>query len=92
MNIETADRLKQLPPYLFAKIDQMKQEVKGRGIDILDFGVGGLLTQCKNLLMPSIELFLSRPKKAGYITKTALFPTLKGGVFNMRFIRNARHF
>src|SRR3990167_8488501 len=40
MNIEIADRLKQLPPYLFAKIDQMKQEVKKRGIDVLDFGVG----------------------------------------------------
>ncbi len=40
MKIECADRLKHLPPYLFAKIDQMKQEVKSRGVDILDFGVG----------------------------------------------------
>ena len=40
MNIDIADRLKQLPPYLFAKIDQMKREVESRGIKVLDFGVG----------------------------------------------------
>ena len=40
MNIEPADRVKQLPPYLFAEIDAMKREVKKRGIDVLDFGVG----------------------------------------------------
>lgn len=40
MNIEMADRLKHLPPYLFAKIDQMKQEIQAQGIEVLDFGVG----------------------------------------------------
>lgn len=40
MNIEWAHRLKVLPPYLFAQLDQMKQEVKSHGIDVLDFGIG----------------------------------------------------
>lgn len=40
MKIELSERLKNLPPYLFAKIDRMKQEVKSRGIDLIDFGVG----------------------------------------------------
>jgi len=39
MKIEPADRLN-LPPYLFAEIDRMKEEVKAKGVDILDFGVG----------------------------------------------------
>ncbi len=40
MIIEKADRIKNLPPYLFAKIDQMKDEVKQTGADIIDLGVG----------------------------------------------------
>jgi len=38
--VEKADRIKNLPPYLFAKIDQMKGEVQKRGADIIDLGVG----------------------------------------------------
>ncbi len=38
--IELADRLKKLPPYLFAEIDRMKREVVGTGRDIIDLGVG----------------------------------------------------
>ena len=38
--IEKADRIKDLPPYLFAKIDQMKAEMKKKGADIIDLGIG----------------------------------------------------
>lgn len=38
--IEKAERLKRLPPYLFAEIDRMKEEVRSRGVDIIDLGVG----------------------------------------------------
>ncbi|ACL02123.1 LL-diaminopimelate aminotransferase [Desulfatibacillum aliphaticivorans] len=37
---EKADRLKQLPPYLFAEIDRKKEEVRAKGVDIIDLGVG----------------------------------------------------
>ncbi|MFO7986743.1 MAG: LL-diaminopimelate aminotransferase [Desulfatiglandaceae bacterium] len=37
---EKADRLKQLPPYLFKEIDRKKAEVQARGVDIIDLGVG----------------------------------------------------
>lgn len=40
VKIEKAERLKRLPPYLFAEIDRMKEEVKARGVDIIDLGVG----------------------------------------------------
>ncbi|MDT8395366.1 MAG: LL-diaminopimelate aminotransferase [bacterium] len=40
MKIEQADRLKSLPPYLFAELDRMKAEVAARGIDIISLGVG----------------------------------------------------
>ena len=40
MKIEKSDRINTLPPYLFKEIDRQKEEVKKRGIDIIDLGVG----------------------------------------------------
>jgi LL-diaminopimelate aminotransferase len=40
LKIEKAERLKQLPPYLFKEIDRQKEEVRAKGIDIIDLGVG----------------------------------------------------
>ena len=38
--MDKADRLKQLPPYLFAQIRQKIREAKERGIDVISLGVG----------------------------------------------------
>jgi LL-diaminopimelate aminotransferase len=38
--VEPADRLKKLPPYLFKEIDRMRDEVRSKGVDIIDLGVG----------------------------------------------------
>ena len=35
-----ADRIKNLPPYLFAAIDKAKQEARERGVDVIDLSVG----------------------------------------------------
>jgi len=35
-----ADRIKHLPPYLFAAIDKAKQEARARGVDVIDLSVG----------------------------------------------------
>ena len=35
-----AERIKQLPPYLFKAIDQKKKEVAAKGVDIIDLGIG----------------------------------------------------
>ena len=35
-----ADRIKHLPPYLFAAIDKAKQEARLRGVDVIDLSVG----------------------------------------------------
>jgi LL-diaminopimelate aminotransferase len=40
IKIEKADRLKNLPPYLFAEIDRMKKKAINEGKDIIDLGVG----------------------------------------------------
>ena len=37
---EYAKRLKQLPPYLFAELDRLKEEKIKQGVDVIDLGVG----------------------------------------------------
>jgi LL-diaminopimelate aminotransferase len=37
---DKAERLKRLPPYLFKEIDRKKAEVRAKGVDIIDLGIG----------------------------------------------------
>lgn len=37
---ELAERVKNLPPYLFTAIDRMKQDALSRGIDLIDLSIG----------------------------------------------------
>lgn len=40
MAVEKAERLKQLPPYLFQEIDRLKAELISKGVDVINLGVG----------------------------------------------------
>lgn len=40
IKVELADRVKNLPPYLFATIDKMKQEAIAKGVDLIDLSIG----------------------------------------------------
>jgi alanine-synthesizing transaminase len=40
LNIEVADRIHRLPPYLFGQLNQMKYEKRRAGVDIIDLGMG----------------------------------------------------
>lgn len=40
MNIEFADRVKRLPPYLFAEIEKLIKERKAQGIDLISLSIG----------------------------------------------------
>jgi LL-diaminopimelate aminotransferase len=40
VKILPAERIRGLPPYLFAEIDRMKREVAARGVDIISLGIG----------------------------------------------------
>ena len=35
-----ADRIRNLPPYLFAQLDHLKQKANDKGLDLIDLGVG----------------------------------------------------
>lgn len=40
MTVVKADRLQQLPPYLFKEIDRLKAELMAKGVDVINLGVG----------------------------------------------------
>jgi len=40
MSFSFSQRLKQIPPYLFAEIDRLRNEMIRRGVDVIDLGVG----------------------------------------------------
>jgi len=40
MNVKWAKRIEELPPYLFAEIDQRINELKSKGVDVIDLGIG----------------------------------------------------
>lgn len=40
MQVQFADRVRNLPPYLFAAIDRMKQDALSRGVDLIDLSIG----------------------------------------------------
>ncbi len=40
MAFAKAERLKQLPPYLFQEIDRLKAELAAKGVDVINLGVG----------------------------------------------------
>jgi LL-diaminopimelate aminotransferase len=40
MKIELANRIRELPPYLFAHIDALKTEERKKGKDLIDLGIG----------------------------------------------------
>jgi LL-diaminopimelate aminotransferase len=40
ISIEPANRVKDLPPYLFATIDRMKEKAVAKGVDLIDLSIG----------------------------------------------------
>lgn len=40
MDVKWASRIRELPPYLFAEIDLKVNELKSKGVDVIDLGIG----------------------------------------------------
>lgn len=74
MNIfEKAERIKKLPPYLFKEIDRKKSEVRARGVDIIDLGIG-------DPDMPTPPHIIEALKKAVEDPTTHQYPSYSGMV------------
>ncbi len=71
MKIEKANRIEQIPPYLFAEIDRKKQEMRKKGMDLIDLGIG-------DPDLPTPKLIIERLKQAAENPKNHRYPSYEG--------------
>jgi len=64
-------RIRALPPYLFAELDRKKHEVRARGVDIIDLGVG-------DPDRPTPKLIVNRLKREAEIPANHQYPSYEG--------------
>jgi LL-diaminopimelate aminotransferase len=69
--IEYAGRIKTLPPYLFAAIDEMKQKAIARGVDIINLGIG-------DPDLPTPTAIIERLRDAAGNAKHHQYPSYEG--------------
>lgn len=68
---QPAARLKLIPPYLFKDIDEKKEQVRARGLDIIDLGVG-------DPDLPTPQFIVEKMKEAVEDASTHRYPLYSG--------------
>jgi len=71
MRIEKAKRIEQIPPYLFAEIDKKKEELRQKGIDLIDLGIG-------DPDLPTPKPIIERLKMAAENPQNHRYPSYEG--------------
>ena len=71
MRIEEAKRIVELPPYLFAAIDKKKVEMRKKGVDLIDLGIG-------DPDLPTPQPIIERLKKAAENRAHHRYPSYEG--------------
>ncbi len=64
-------RIQSLPPYLFAELDRKKEEVRARGVDIIDLGVG-------DPDRPTPKFIVARMKREAAVPANHRYPSYEG--------------
>lgn len=63
---EMAERVRSLPPYLFAEIDRLKKEVRARGVDVIDLGIGDPDLPTPRHIIQALQRAAEDPKNHQY--------------------------
>ena len=64
--IEVADRVRRLPPYLFAQINKLLHEKRRAGNDVIDLGMGNPSDPSQDLVVEKLTEAARDPKNHGY--------------------------
>ena len=59
-------RIKRLPPYVFAEVNQMKAEARANGDDIIDFGMGNPDSATPKHIVEKLVESVGNPKTHRY--------------------------
>ncbi len=66
MSIDLADRIKGLPPYLFAEIDRMKKEALKNGVDLIDLSIGDPDIPTPDYIVDALKIAVEKPENHRY--------------------------
>ncbi len=66
ISVEMASRIKNLPPYLFATIDQMKQEAMAKGVDVIDMSIGDPDLPTPDHIVSAMKKAVGKPEHHRY--------------------------
>lgn len=66
MRFKPADRLKALPPYLFAEIDRAKEAIRRKGKDLIDLSVGDPDIMPPRLVINALQKAIKEPENHRY--------------------------
>lgn len=64
--MRTAEKLNNIPPYLFQRIDKKKEEARKKGVDLIDFGVGDPDLPTPDHIVAKIKEAVSNPENHNY--------------------------
>ena len=87
VNVELASRVKNLPPYLFATIDRMKQETKAKGVDLIDLSIGDPDIPTPGHIVEAMKTAVGKPEHHRYPSYEGmlLFREAVAGWYKRRF-------
>ena len=68
MSFDYANRVKKIPPYLFAEIEEKIRIKQTQGVDVIDFGIGDPDIPTPKLIVDEIAKQLQDPKNHNYPT------------------------
>jgi LL-diaminopimelate aminotransferase len=66
IKIELADRVKSIPPYLFATIDKMKHAALAKGVDVIDLSIGDPDIPTPQHIVAAMQAAVARPEHHQY--------------------------
>ena len=87
MAFDLADRIKVLPPYLFAELDRKKQEKIDQGVDVIDLGVGDPDLPTPEPVVEALKRAAERPENHRYPSYVGMrsFREAVAGWYKRRF-------
>ena len=85
--ITYAERIRTLPPYLFAAIDEMKQQAVARGVDIINLGIGDPDLPTPDPILERMQQAVTDPQHHQYPSSSGMlsFRTAVAGWYQRRF-------
>ena len=87
ISIEPADRVKDLPPYLFATIDRMKEKALSKGVDLIDLSIGDPDTPTPKHIIETMRKAVKNPAHHQYPSYVGMlsFRQAVAGWYKRRF-------